>query len=152
MRTIRPIKILQTSMKFIATLCCALFAGAAVYINAVEHPARMACGVEVAAAEWAPSYKRATWMQAPLAVIGSVCAVVTWLAGSSVLWLIGGVLLGLVIPFTLVVIMPTNKRLLSSGLDKRSKEARKLLDRWNRLHGVRTALSVGALILFLASS
>lgn len=141
---------LQTSMEFIATLGCALFAGAALYINAVEHPARMSCGTEAAATEWAPSYQRATWMQAPLAVVGSVCAVIAWLAGSSVGWLIGGVLLGLVVPFTLVVIMPTNKRLLSAGLDKRSEEARQLLDGWNVLHGVRSALSVVALILFLA--
>jgi Domain of unknown function (DUF1772) len=141
--------VLQTSMEFIATLCCALFAGAAVYINAVEHPARMFCGTEAAATEWVPSYKRATWMQAPLAVVGFVCAVIAWIAGSSVQWLIGGVLLGLVVPFTLFVIMPTNKRLLSSSLDKRSEETRKLLYRWNGLHAVRSALSVVALVLFL---
>jgi Anthrone oxygenase len=48
-----------------------------------------------------------------------------------------------------VVMMPTNKRLMSSALDRRSKEARTLLIRWNRLHGVRTALGVVALVLFL---
>jgi hypothetical protein len=142
---------LQTSMEFIATLCCALFAGAALYINVVEHPARMACGTEAAATEWAPSYKRATWMHVPLAIVGSVGAVIAWLAGSSVWWFIGGVLLGLVVPFTLVGIMPTNTRLQSTGLDKRSEEARQLLERWNALHGVRSALSVVALIVFLAS-
>ncbi len=141
---------LQTSMEFIATLSCALFAGAALYINVVEHPARMSCGTELAVAEWAPSYERATWMQAPLAVVGLVSAVIAWLAGSSVWWLVGGILLGLVVPFTLVVIMPTNRRLLSSDLDKRSEETRKLLERWNALHSVRTALSVIALLLFLA--
>jgi small-conductance mechanosensitive channel len=47
-------------------------------------------------------------MQAPLAGVGFACAVIAWLAGSSVSWLIGGVLLGLAVPFTLVVIMPTN--------------------------------------------
>jgi len=49
---------------FIALLSCALFTGAAVYITFVEHPARMQCGVELAAAEFAPSYRRATVMQA----------------------------------------------------------------------------------------
>lgn len=142
---------LQASMEILATFCCALFAGAAVYINAVEHPARMSCGTEIAATEWAPSYKRATWMQAPLAVVGLVSALAAWLLGSGVPWLVGGVLLGLVVPFTLVVIKPTNQRLLSSDLDRRSDEARDLLARWNRLHGVRTALSVAALVLFLTS-
>ena len=137
-------------MEFIATLSCALFAGAAVYVNAVEHPARMSCGTEVALAQWAPSYKRATWMQAPLAVAGAVSAVVAWLAGSGVSWLVGGVLLGLVVPFTFLVIMPTNTRLLSPDLDRRSEEARGLLVKWNVLHGVRSALSVLALVLFLA--
>ena len=142
--------LLQTSMEFIATLCGSLFAGAAVYINAVEHPARMSCGVEAAAAEWVRSYKRATWMQAPLAVAGFACAVVAWLAGSSVWWLFGGLALGLIVPFSLVVIMPTNRR-LSSVLGTGSEETRELLDRWNRLHGVRSALGAVALIIFLAA-
>lgn len=34
--------------EFIALLSCSLFAGASVYISLVEHPARMACGVELA--------------------------------------------------------------------------------------------------------
>lgn len=140
---------LQTSLEFIATLSCALFAGAALYINVVEHPARMSCGTEAAASQWAPSYARATWMQAPLAVVGLICALLAWSLGSNVCWLAGGVLLGLVVPFTLVLIKPTNERLLSSGLDKRSDETRRLLGHWNALHAVRTALSVAALVLFL---
>src|SRR5262245_8734821 len=135
-------------MEFLARLSCALVAGAAVYINAVEHPARMSCGTEFAATEWAPSYERATWMQAPLAVVGFASAVVAWFAGSTVVWLVGSIFLGLVVPFTLVVIMPTNKRLLSPNLDKSSEEARKLLKTWNLLHGVRSALSLVALVLF----
>ena len=103
-------------LQLIATLCAAIFAGAALYINVVEHPARMSCGAEAAFNEWAPSYQRATWMQAPLAIIGFVCAVIAWYTGSGVQWLVGGVLLGLVVPFTLLVIMPTNKRLLAPGL------------------------------------
>jgi len=99
----------------------------------------MSCGTELAVTEWAPSYERATWMQAPLALVGFMSAVVAWFIGSTVWWLVGGILLGLVLPFTIVVIMPTNKRLLSSDLDKSSEETRKLLKKWNVLHGVRTA-------------
>ena len=52
---------------------------------------------------------------------------------------------------SLVVIMPTNKRLLSADLDRQSEEARKLLNRWNSLHGIRTALSIAALLFFLGA-
>jgi hypothetical protein len=56
--------------EFIADLSCALFTGAAVYITFIEHPARMQCGVEIAATEFAPSYRRATVMQATSAAVG----------------------------------------------------------------------------------
>jgi hypothetical protein len=88
-------------------------------------------------------------MQAPLAVLGSVCAVLAWLAGSNVWWLIGGVLLWLVIPFTFLAIMPTNERLLSPGLNQRWDETGRLLEHWNNLHSIRSALSGLALIIFL---
>ncbi|MGH8709892.1 MAG: DUF1772 domain-containing protein [Burkholderiales bacterium] len=140
---------LQTSMQFVATLACGIFAGAAIYINAVEHPARMSCGTIVAATEWASSYKRATLMQAPLAVFGFLFALIAWFAGAGLWWLIGGVLLGLVVPFTILVIMPVNKRLLASNLYKGSEEARQLLEKWNRLHAVRSVLGALALVIFL---
>jgi hypothetical protein len=34
--------------EILSTLCAALFAGAAIYINLVEYPARVDCGVEFA--------------------------------------------------------------------------------------------------------
>ena len=124
--------------EFIAVLSCTLFTGAAVYITFIEHPARMQCGVEIAAAEFAPSYRRAPVMQATCAVVGLLASFAAWFAGADFWWLFAGVLLGSVIPFTLIVILPTNKRLLSSTLDKRSIEAERLLTRWGRLHAVRS--------------
>lgn len=135
--------------EFISVLACALFAGASVYINLVEHPARMECGVEIAATEFAPSYRRATVMQASLAALGLVASIAVWLFGASFWWLVAGILLGSVIPFTLLVILPTNKQLLSPSLDRRSTEAEHLLARWGRLHAVRSMLSGLALLLFL---
>ena len=135
--------------EFIAILSCALFTGASVYINLVEHPARMHCGVELAATEFAPSYRRATVMQATCAAVGMLSSLAAWLAGAILWWLIAGVLLGLVIPFTLIVILPTNKRLLNPALDRGSAEAAGLLARWGRLHAVRSVLSGLALLLFL---
>jgi hypothetical protein len=58
-------------------------------------------------------------------------------------------MLGAVMPFTLIVILPTNKLLLSPTLDRRSVDAERLLARWGALHAVRSILSGLALLLFL---
>ncbi len=135
--------------EIVATLASGFFAGAAVYVNFVEQPARLSCGVELAVTEWRPSYKRGTAMQAPLAVVGSVAALISWWFDRGLAWVVGGLLLLLIISFTLVVILPTNKRLESRELDLRSEEAGYLLRRWGRLHAVRSILSGVAFVIFL---
>ena len=92
----------------LAALCAGLFAGAAVYIIVEEHPARMLCGTRLAISEFTPSYKRAALMQASLAPVGSLGAIAAWLVGAPIISLAGGVLLGGVIPFTILVNLPTN--------------------------------------------
>jgi polyferredoxin len=139
---------IMTMLRVIATLAAGLFSGSSIYINLAKHPARMECGTAPAMAQWAPSYKRATVMQASLAGAGFLSATGAWAFGNVAGWLIGGVLLGLVIPFTLMVILPTNRKHLSPNLDKKSPEARQLLDRWNRLHAVRSLLSFTAFLVF----
>src|SRR5580700_2062617 len=97
--------------QIVATLATGIFFGAAVYVNLVEHPARISCGMPLAVKAWRPSYKRGTLMQAPLALIGARSAVAVWWFQGGAAWLVGGALLLLMVPFTLVVIFPTNKRL-----------------------------------------
>jgi hypothetical protein len=135
--------------EFVAVLACGLFAGAALYVNLVEHPARMECGVELAATEFPPSYRRGTIMQVTLAALGLVASVAAWLTGATFWWLVGGIVLGTVMPFTLIVILPTNKQLLNPALDRRSPQTGQLLARWGTLHAVRSVLSTVALLLFL---
>jgi hypothetical protein len=130
-----------------ALLCTGVFAGAAIYVSAVEHPARLQCGTGPAVAEFRPSYKRAAVMQAALAALGCVAAVGAWMAGRGAIVLAAGLLLGAAIPFTLVVIRPVNARLLDPALDGDSAEAAVLLARWGRLHGVRTLLGAAAFAL-----
>jgi len=136
-------------LKIIAIVAAGIFAGAAVYINLVEHPARLSCSIELAVTEWRPSYKRATLMQAPLALAGSLSALTWWWLDRGPAWLIGGLLLLAVVPFTLVLILPTNRRLENDDLDLRSVEAARLLRRWGRLHAVRSILSVVAFVAFV---
>jgi len=135
----------------LALFSVALFAGAALYINLVEHPARMACGTALAATEFGPSYRRATRLQATLAIVGCLSALAAWRATGDWAWLAGAILIGSVVPFTLIVILPTNNKLLDATLDRNSESARRLLVLWARLHAVRTACSLMALMIFLVA-
>ena len=100
----------------------------------------------------APSYRRAARIQVFFAALGFIAAVAAWLTGDSVAWLIGGLMLGGVIPFTLIFIMPTNRQLLSPAVEKTSPRTRALLEQWGRLHAVRSGLSLAALFIFIASA
>ena len=138
-------------LELFTALSAGLFTGAAIYISFVEHPARMECGTELAVTEFRPSYKRAAVMQASLAASGFLSAMTAWLTGSSILWLIGGVLLGAIIPYTMIVIFTINKRLLDPSLDKNSELALLLLKRWGRLHALRSLLGLMSFLIFLYS-
>jgi hypothetical protein len=138
--------------QWIALWATGLFTGAALYVSLVEHPARMQCGALLAATEFGPSYKRGAALQATLAVVGTVAGIVPGLAHGSTAWLTGSLLLFLVVPFTLIVIFPTNHQLLDPALDKTSAEAWALLVRWGRLHEVRTVLGLGAFIVFVLAA
>lgn len=140
---------MQLVCEFAATLCAGLFAGAALYVALVEHPARMECGTALAATVFAPSYRRAAVMQALLAAIAFVASIGAWLSTSIFAWLLGSALIVAVIPFTMLVILPTNKKLLDPSLDRNSDAARQLLMQWGRLHAVRTVLSAAAFAIFL---
>jgi uncharacterized membrane protein len=144
-----PRRILTTLAEVIATLSSGLFAGAATYINLVEHPARVQTGTRPALAEFAPSYKRATVTQVSLAIAGFLSTLLAWRSRSDVRWLIGGGLLVSVIPFTTTVILPTNKKLLDPETANDLELAEKLLTRWGRLHAVRSVLSLASLLMFL---
>ncbi|TMQ58822.1 MAG: DUF1772 domain-containing protein [Candidatus Eisenbacteria bacterium] len=133
-----------------AATCAGLFAGAALFVSAVQHPARISRGAEFAVKEFVASYPRAAVMQSILAVIGTATGLWSaWLRHDA--WLaLAAILLASAIPFTLLVILPTNKRLLDPSLDPRGQEAPGLLARWGHLHAARTAAGVIAFAIFLA--
>lgn len=137
------------ALQFLSTFTATLFAGAALYINVAEHPARMTLQTRMAALQWAPSYRRATLLQAPLALLSLVSGTCVWLLGSSVLWLVAALLIGAVVPFTFIVVMPTNRHLLDPQRDLSSEQTHSLLVKWNRLHAARTILSLAAAIIYL---
>ncbi len=137
-------------LSWLATLAAGLFAGAAIYVSLVEHPARVSLGGSAAVQQFRPSYRRGASMQAPLALLGAAAGLAHWALGGSLAWGIGGLALGALVPFTLVVIMPTNTRLLDARLDVSGDDAAALLQRWARLHAVRSAVGLAVFALFTA--
>ena len=83
---------METLFKVTALLSAGLFAGAALYVTAVEHPARISQGALIALQEFRPSYKRAAPLQAALAVTCFLCSVVVWCLTGRWAWLTGGAL------------------------------------------------------------
>jgi len=135
--------------QLIATLSGVLFTGAALYVSLVEHPARMSCGTKIAATEFIPSYKRGAVMQGSLAIVSFLTGLAAWRLGGDVRWLVGGVLIGLAVPYTLVAAKPTNDRLLDPARNPTSAETQRLLQRWGKLHAVRSGLGVLATLEYL---
>ncbi len=118
-------------------------------MNVAEHPARLACGTEIAATVFGPSYKRAAGMQASLALVATLAGVMVGLGGGAGIWLVGAGLIFCVVPFTFLGIMPTNKLLLDPERDRTSEETQALLEKWGRLHAVRSVASLAAAILYV---
>src|SRR3954468_2594188 len=126
----------------LSLIAAALFAGAALYVNVIEQPARLGLDNHALLAEWKPAYKRGTLMQAPLASIGFLLGLLAWWQTGNLVWIIGGVLMLANWPVTMLIIMPVNRRLMA--IDTATAESRAMIVKWGSLHAIRTVLGFAA--------
>lgn len=136
----------------LALAAAALFAGAAIYVNVAEQPARLDLGDKALFTEWRSSYKRGFAMQAPLSLVGSVLGLSAWWQTNDWRWLVGAMILITNWPYTLFAIMPTNKQLKAINSADAGSKSRMLIEKWGRLHAVRSALGFAATLVFLEAS
>ena len=137
-------------LSLLGLVVAALFAGAALYVNVVEQPARLPLAPSALLSEWKPAYRYGTRMQAPLAVIGFVLGTAAWWQSGTIAFLLAGLLLLANLPWTLLVIFPTNHKLEATAIEAADEDTRALILRWGRLHAVRTALGFAAIAVYLA--
>ena len=134
-----------------ARVFATLFAGAAVYISLVEHPARLGLAVGPMLAQWQPSYKRALPFQSGLAIAGGVVGLIAGYLSADWRWFAGSILLLANWPFTLLVIMPVNKPLMAMEEREAGAGSRAMLVHWGKLHNIRSLLGASTMLLFASA-
>jgi Domain of unknown function (DUF1772) len=136
----------------LALVTAAAFAGVAIYVSVAEHPARLVLDTKSLLTQWKPSYARGKLMQAPLAAASAAFGVLAFFLAYDWRWLLGAALILANWPYTLFIIMPTNKQLETTPVEDADAEIRGLVEQWGRLHAVRGVLGVAATLVYLWAS
>lgn len=136
----------------LALVAAAAFAGAAIYVNVAEQPARLKLEPRAILAEWQPSYRYGMRMQAPLALVAAALGVLAYRSLDDWRWLAGAFLIFAAWPYTLLVIRPINNALKRTTPEEAGVATRALIRRWGALHAGRSLLGVAATLLYLWAS
>jgi hypothetical protein len=132
----------------LALVFSAAFSGAALYLNLVEQPARLALDDRALLSEWRPSDRRGFAMLATLALIAAILALAAYFQTQDLRWLIGALVQIASWPYTYFAIVPVTNRILTlPGADVAS--ARELVRSWGLLEIGQTAIGVAACAVFL---
>jgi hypothetical protein len=124
------------------------FFGAALYINIVEQPARLALGPATMVREWARSNRRGFVMRATLAVIAAILAYVYFGRTGDVRWLIGGIVILASWPYAYFVMAPVNIWLCAIPASAARSAVREFMRDWGLLEWGQTAIGLAACCLF----
>jgi hypothetical protein len=136
----------------LALAAAAFFAGVAFYVGFAEQPARLALDDRALLAEWKPAYARGMTIQAPLAIVAFLVGIIAFWQSGNWLWLVGALIMVANWPYTLAVIRPTNRRLMSTEPAAANAYTRAMIERWGALHATRTLFGLAAMGTFLWAS
>jgi hypothetical protein len=132
---------------FAFAAACAFF-GAALYINVVEQPARLALDERSMLREWRPSNRRSFVLLSAFAIISAILAHVEYAGTGDVRWIIGGTVILASWPYAYFVIVPVNIWLCSASPDAATSDVRELMRDWGLLEWGQTAIGLGACCVY----
>jgi len=133
----------------IALTTAAAFAGAAFYVGFAEQPARLLLDEGALLTQWKPSYARGFTMQASLAMISAAFGFIAGWQLHDWRWAVAAALILANWPYTLFMMMPTNKSIAAWPVNEAGAESRALIVKWGKLHAVRTVLGLAATVGYL---
>ncbi|XP_052790528.1 uncharacterized protein LOC128224645 [Mya arenaria] len=142
-------------LKLTATSSAGLFSGAALYINAADHPSRMTLDVVSCRQHWMQAYLRAKTFQGAFCAVGSLSGAAVFFlepeAENRILWLLGSGIFILVFPWTLLVMGSDIKKNLKEDVIETAGETWVIshINKWNKQHMARTFFGMAAFKLFL---
>jgi Domain of unknown function (DUF1772) len=132
----------------IALAFAAAFAGAAVYVNWVEQPARMALDDKALLSEWGPSDRRGVALLLAFALASAVAGFIAYFETDDVRWVFGALIVISTWPYAFFVMAPLNNQILSlKGGDVSA--ARALVRQWGLIESGFAAIGVAAVAMFL---
>ncbi len=132
----------------IALTFAAAFAGAAIYVNWVEQPARLALDDEALLSEWGPSDSRAVALLLAFALAAAVGGFIAYFETQDVRYVFGALIAISSWPYAFVVMAPLNNQILAlRGTDVGA--ARALVRQWGYIEVGFAAIGVLAVAMFL---
>lgn len=132
----------------IALALAAAFTGAALYVNLVEQPARLALDDAAMLDEWTPSDRRGVALMAGLALLSAALGLAAYFDTQDARWAIGALLIILSWPYTFFAMAPVNNQILTLA-PRDIGAVRALVRQWGLLEYGQTALGVVACAVFL---
>ena len=124
------------------------FAGAALYVNWVEQPARLALDEQALLSEWGPSDRRGVALLAAFALASALAGLLAYFETQDLRWAIGALLVISSWPYTFFVMAPLNNQILSlRGGDVAA--ARALIRQWGLIESGLTAIGFVTVAIYL---
>ncbi|HVY58320.1 MAG TPA: DUF1772 domain-containing protein [Xanthobacteraceae bacterium] len=135
----------------LAMVTAAAFTGAAIYVGAAEQPARLHLNDTALLTHWQASYVRGFALQASLAFASALFGLFAFWRNGDWHWLVGAGLIFANWPYTLLMILPINKRLQATEPNAANQETRELIKTWGELHTARALFGLAATAAYLWS-